>query len=79
VHFETPIHGTLDERDAIYRALVGMDGCEECDDATEAAPTDYACLGCGTVTTARERPVSCPACYRTPGDRRPGALFQHLG
>lgn len=48
------------------------------EDPGEDVPAAFACLGCGTVTTAPEPPASCPACHRTPGDRRGGALFQPL-
>jgi rubrerythrin len=78
MHFETPIGGSFDERAELYRCLLGeVDG--EGDDGEGAGPTDYACLGCGGVTTADERPGSCPSCHRTLADRRPGALFQPLG
>jgi len=89
VFHETPPAGPLNEREAIYRALAGddpfdaadsADGRERAgrDDAGHAGPTAFACLGCGAVTTADDRPDSCPACHRTPGDRRDGALFQRL-
>jgi len=68
--------GPLDERSLIYESLVD-DGDDEAS-AERDAPTEFACLGCGTVTTAAEQPKSCPACHRTPGDRRGGALFQPL-
>lgn len=48
------------------------------EDLGDDAPATFACLGCGTVTTAPEPPENCPSCHRTPGDRRDGALFQRL-
>ncbi len=73
--------GPLDERTLIYESLVadGDDVDDEASDSVERdTPTPFACLGCGTVTTAPDPPESCPACHRTPGDRRGGALFQPL-
>ena len=77
MHFETSVGGPFDERAAIYRSLLDETEAESVD-PEERPPTDFACLGCGTVTTAEERPDSCPSCHRTPGDRRGGALFQSL-
>lgn len=83
---ETPPAGSLNDREAIYRSLVDEDPFEVAiRTAPEADSTEddgdetiaFACLGCGDVITAEERPDSCPACHRTPGDRD-GALFQAL-
>ncbi len=52
-------------------------GDPEPESASEA-PSSFACLGCGAVTTAPGPPESCPECHRTAGDRRGGALFQSL-
>jgi rubrerythrin len=83
VFHETPPAGPLNEREAIYRSLV--DECEAAEagahengDDGDEGPTDFACLACGTVTTADERPDSCPDCHRTAGDRGGAALFQVL-
>jgi len=71
--------GPLDERTLIYESLAGGEGDRRDDgDSGDDDPTAFACLGCGTVTTADDRPDSCPDCHRTPGDHGDGALFRSL-
>lgn len=81
--------GPLDEREVIYRHMVGEEPFEggaraageaepDGDDEADDGPTAFACLGCGAVTTADGLPDSCPECHRMPGDRGDGALFQPL-